>query len=96
MILPSFTCLFVEFHAVLIFHVGVHVLSHYASDSTSGLLQEPKNEREADIIAPHAYLVILLSLSVRNTNRGVDLVTALATPLTYEGLIDDLIGIQNG
>lgn len=28
--------------------------------------------------------------------RGVDLVTALATPLTYEGLIDDLIGIENG
>lgn len=28
--------------------------------------------------------------------RGVDLVTALATPLTYEGLIDDLIGIDNG
>ena len=29
-------------------------------------------------------------------SRGVDLVTALATPLTYEGLIDDLIGIENG
>eukprot|EP00752_Nemacystus_decipiens_P003730 g3436.t1 len=29
-------------------------------------------------------------------DRGVDLVTALATPLTYEGLIDDLIGIENG
>lgn len=24
------------------------------------------------------------------------MVTALATPLTYEGLIDDLIGIENG
>lgn len=31
-----------------------------------------------------------------STHRGVDLVTALATPLTYEGLIDDLIGIENG
>eukprot|EP00904_Undaria_pinnatifida_P008208 jgi/Undpi1/4517/HiC_scaffold_18.g07871.m1 len=29
-------------------------------------------------------------------DRAVDLVTALATPLTYEGLIDDLIGIENG
>ncbi|CAN0087731.1 unnamed protein product, partial [Laminaria digitata] len=29
-------------------------------------------------------------------SRAVDLVTALATPLTYEGLIDDLIGIENG
>ncbi|CAM9687137.1 unnamed protein product, partial [Ectocarpus sp. 13 AM-2016] len=29
-------------------------------------------------------------------DRGVDLVTALATPLTYEGLIDNLIGIENG
>ncbi|CAM9699279.1 unnamed protein product [Pylaiella littoralis] len=29
-------------------------------------------------------------------DRKVDLVTALATPLTYEGLIDDLIGIENG
>ncbi|CAN0372155.1 unnamed protein product, partial [Ascophyllum nodosum] len=29
-------------------------------------------------------------------DRTIDLVTILATPLTYEGLIDDLIGIENG
>lgn len=40
----------------------------------------------------------LLSLVSRfpGVCRGVDLVTVLATPLTYEGLIDELIGIENG
>ncbi len=30
------------------------------------------------------------------THHKVDLVSPLVTPLTYEGLIDELIGIRNG
>lgn len=29
-------------------------------------------------------------------DREVDLVSPLVTPLTYEGLIDDTVGIENG
>ena len=29
-------------------------------------------------------------------DREVDLVSPLVTPLTYEGLVDDIIGIDNG
>lgn len=29
-------------------------------------------------------------------DRDVDLVSPLVTPLTYEGLIDDTVGIENG
>ena len=29
-------------------------------------------------------------------DREIDFVTPLLTPLTYEGLIDEVIGIQNG
>lgn len=29
-------------------------------------------------------------------DREVDLVSPLITPLTYEGLVDDIIGIENG
>lgn len=29
-------------------------------------------------------------------DREVDLVSPLVTPLTYEGLIDDMVGIENG
>lgn len=29
-------------------------------------------------------------------DREIDLTSPLVTPLTYEGLVDDIIGIQNG
>jgi vacuolar protein sorting-associated protein 33A len=29
-------------------------------------------------------------------DRGVDMITPLLTQLTYEGLVDELIGIKNG
>lgn len=29
-------------------------------------------------------------------DREIDLVSPLVTPLTYEGLVDDIIGIRNG
>ena len=41
---------------------------------------------------PHAPEIDTLLL----LDREVDLVTPLITPLTYEGLIDEFIGIQGG
>ncbi len=37
--------------------------------------------------------MLIIRLSI---DREVDLVSPLVTPLTYEGLVDDVIGIENG
>jgi hypothetical protein len=35
-------------------------------------------------------------LLLPSIDREVDLVSPLVTPLTYEGLVDEIIGIENG
>ena len=45
--------------------------------------------RDCEMVAPEFDSVILL-------DRNVDLLSPLLTQLTYEGLLDELFGIQNG
>lgn len=40
--------------------------------------------------------VLVLALLVPSLDREVDLISPLVTPLTYEGLIDDTVGIEKG
>eukprot|EP00873_Tetraselmis_striata_P038802 jgi/Tetstr1/459066/TSEL_000402.t1 len=66
-----------------------------AAASVSGLLQRLRHEvgdaggGAATPARPLVDAAVLL-------DRGVDLVTPLCTQLTYEGLIDELLGIHNG
>ena len=39
---------------------------------------------------------IIFSCFNRRLDREVDLISPLVTPLTYEGLIDDTVGIEKG
>lgn len=43
------------------------------------------------LLIRRSHVVVLSSI-----DREVDLVSPLVTPLTYEGLVDEIIGIDNG
>jgi vacuolar protein sorting-associated protein 33A len=70
--------------------LDITVEEYYSSSSTSvdgGGTTNP----ESMVVPPSETVVAMIVL-----DRKIDMVTPLVTPLTYEGLLDDVVGIENG
>jgi len=67
---------------------GVEITTH-TKTATSSLRQQNDNDTNSTPTSPSIQALLVI-------DRKIDLVTPMLTPLTYEGLIDDVLQIQVG